>query len=81
MKNPIETERLLLREVVFSDVDGMFELDLIRMFIFTSEINQLLPLNKAQHTSKICSSNTKILEPGAGLLFLKKPMNLLAGLA
>lgn len=27
MKNPIETERLLLREVVFSDVDGMFELD------------------------------------------------------
>lgn len=27
MKKPIETERLLLREVVFSDVDGMFELD------------------------------------------------------
>ncbi|MCP2027592.1 RimJ/RimL family protein N-acetyltransferase [Flavobacterium sp. HSC-32F16] len=27
MKNPIETERLLLREVIFSDVDGMFELD------------------------------------------------------
>ncbi|OIV43865.1 GNAT family N-acetyltransferase [Flavobacterium johnsoniae] len=27
MKNPIETERLLLREVLFSDVDGMFELD------------------------------------------------------
>lgn len=27
MKIPIETERLLLREVVFSDVEGMFELD------------------------------------------------------
>ncbi|TDP02523.1 GNAT family N-acetyltransferase [Flavobacterium sp. 245] len=27
MKNPIETERLLLREVQMSDVDGMFELD------------------------------------------------------
>ncbi|SHG42093.1 GNAT family N-acetyltransferase [Flavobacterium johnsoniae] len=27
MKNPIETERLLLRELLLSDVDGMFELD------------------------------------------------------
>ena len=27
MKDPIETERLLLREVIISDVDGMFELD------------------------------------------------------
>ena len=27
MKKPIETERLLLREVIVSDVDGMFELD------------------------------------------------------
>lgn len=27
MKNRIETERLVLREVIFSDVDGMFELD------------------------------------------------------
>lgn len=27
MKNPIETERLLLRELLFSDADGMFELD------------------------------------------------------
>ena len=27
MKKPIETERLLLREVIASDVDGMFELD------------------------------------------------------
>lgn len=27
MKNPIETDRLLLREVLFSDADGMFELD------------------------------------------------------
>ncbi|PIF71783.1 GNAT family N-acetyltransferase [Flavobacterium sp. 2] len=27
MKKPIETERLLLREVIISDVDGMFELD------------------------------------------------------
>lgn len=27
MKEPIETERLLLRELLLSDVDGMFELD------------------------------------------------------
>ncbi len=27
MKNPIETERLLLRELLLSDVDVMFELD------------------------------------------------------
>ncbi|WP_026727965.1 GNAT family N-acetyltransferase [Flavobacterium denitrificans] len=27
MKNPIETERLLLREFLLSDADGMFELD------------------------------------------------------
>lgn len=27
MKNPIETERLLLRELLLSDTDGMFELD------------------------------------------------------
>jgi ribosomal-protein-alanine N-acetyltransferase len=27
MKEPIETERLLLRELLISDVDGMFELD------------------------------------------------------
>lgn len=27
MKDPIETERLLLRELLISDVDGMFELD------------------------------------------------------
>ena len=27
MKTPIETERLILRELQFSDVDGMFELD------------------------------------------------------
>jgi len=27
MKNPIETERLLLRELLLSDVEGMFELD------------------------------------------------------
>ncbi|MFB9076970.1 GNAT family N-acetyltransferase [Flavobacterium procerum] len=27
MRNPIETERLLLRELEFSDADGMFELD------------------------------------------------------
>jgi ribosomal-protein-alanine N-acetyltransferase len=27
MKNPIETERLLLRELLLSDADGMFELD------------------------------------------------------
>ncbi|MFW0737958.1 GNAT family N-acetyltransferase [Flavobacterium sp. T12S277] len=27
MKDPIETERLLLRELLLSDVDGMFELD------------------------------------------------------
>jgi RimJ/RimL family protein N-acetyltransferase len=27
MKEPIETERLLLREIQMSDVDGMFELD------------------------------------------------------
>lgn len=27
MREPIETERLLLRELVLSDVDGMFELD------------------------------------------------------
>lgn len=27
MKNPIETERLLLRELILSDVEGMFELD------------------------------------------------------
>ncbi|RXM48965.1 GNAT family N-acetyltransferase [Flavobacterium sp. YO12] len=27
MKNPIETERLLLREVIASDLNGMFELD------------------------------------------------------
>lgn len=27
MKDPIETQRLLLRELVLSDVDGMFELD------------------------------------------------------
>lgn len=27
MKNPIETERLILRELVLSDAEGMFELD------------------------------------------------------
>ncbi|WP_029272672.1 GNAT family N-acetyltransferase [Flavobacterium sp. KJJ] len=27
MKNPIETERLILREILLSDADGMFELD------------------------------------------------------
>lgn len=27
MKEPIETERLLLRELLFSDVDGLFELE------------------------------------------------------
>ncbi len=27
MKNPIETDRLLLRELLLSDADGMFELD------------------------------------------------------
>ncbi|MBF4493571.1 GNAT family N-acetyltransferase [Flavobacterium sp. MR2016-29] len=27
MKNPIETERLILREIFLSDADGMFELD------------------------------------------------------
>lgn len=27
MKNPIETERLLLRELLLSDIEGMFELD------------------------------------------------------
>ena len=27
MKNPIETERLILRKLLLSDVEGMFELD------------------------------------------------------
>jgi hypothetical protein len=36
---PIETERLLLRELLLSDADGMYEMDSTQMCIFSLEIN------------------------------------------
>lgn len=44
MKNPIETERLLLRELLLSDADGMFELDSnpkVHLFLGNNPVKKL----------------------------------------